>query len=94
MVRCGSSNILLLQLRDGDVGGIVVHGGAVITLLAQFCPRIAAHLLQSLRLAQLAVDVSMSYAYYIAAVRIVAAGVGPRSGFFAGRRLNIRICDR
>jgi hypothetical protein len=48
VVRGRPRHVLLLQLRGGDIGGIVVDGRAVVALLAQFRSRVSTHLLQAL----------------------------------------------
>lgn len=88
VVRSGPGRDVLLRMVLPAAGVLVC---TVITLLAQFGPRVATHLPRPLRLAQLTVDVAVRRADDIA-VLIVGVHVRPR--LLARRRLDVRVCDR
>lgn len=71
-----------------SIARTIVVRCVVLTLLAELGPRIAPHLVRSLRLTQLTAGVAMRGT---GPIGVVATSMGSRSGFLACWRLNIGI---
>jgi hypothetical protein len=77
-----------MLLRMALPAGILVS--TIITLLAQFGPRVATHLPRPLRLTELTVDVAVRRTHHIV---VLVARVDVGSRLFARWRLDVRVRD-
>lgn len=88
MVRGRSRHSLLLRSHTTvNVSDLSV----VLALLAELCPRVSAHLVGPLRLAQLAAGVPVGCT---GPISVIATSVRTRSRLLAGRSLDVRVRDR